>query len=126
LQKGKRIAIPLNTNVKPSGTLRLILHDGIVEVHYTIEVEETENCGNTTIGIDKRYTEVFVDSEGEHYGEGLGKIITVHSDYLKEKHQARNKLRAIANKKPHKKKNIIKNNLGRKNSIVKSKKFVLK
>jgi IS605 OrfB family transposase len=79
-----------------------------------MELEESENCGNATIGIDKGYTEVFVDSEGNHYGEGLGKIITVHSDHLKEKYQSRNKLRAIANKKPHKKKNIIKNNSGRK------------
>jgi IS605 OrfB family transposase len=114
LFKGRRIAIPLNTNVEPSGTLRLILDDGIIEVHYTIEVEETESCGNATIGIDKGYTEVFVDSEGEHHGEGLGKILTTQSDKLNKKHQARNKLRAIANKKLHKKKNIIKNNLGRK------------
>jgi hypothetical protein len=35
LQKGKRIAIPLNTKVEPTGTLRLILKDGEVEVHYT-------------------------------------------------------------------------------------------
>jgi IS605 OrfB family transposase len=114
LFKGRRIAIPLNTSVEPSGTLRLILHDGIVEVHYTIEVEETENCGSATIGIDKGYTEVFVDSEGEHHGEGLGKILSKHSDQLNKKHQARNKLRAIANQKPHKIKNIITNNLGRK------------
>ncbi|NJO18435.1 MAG: transposase [Thioploca sp.] len=114
LIKGRRIAIPLNTTVEPSGTLRLILHEGIGEVHYTIDVEETKNCGHATIGIDKGYTEVFVDSEGEHHGEGLGKILSKHSDKLNKKHQARNKLRAIANKKPHKKKHIIKNNLGRK------------
>ena len=90
------------------------MRDGIVEVHYTIELEESENCGNSTIGIDKGYTEVFVDSEGEHHGEGLGKILTTHSDKLNKKHQARNKLRTIANKKSHLKKNILKNNLGRK------------
>jgi IS605 OrfB family transposase len=92
----------------------LILKDGEVEVHYTIEIAEIHNCGSATIGIDKGYTEVFVDSEGEHYGEGLGKLLTKHSDRLKKKYQARNKIRAIANKKPHKNPNIIKNNLGRK------------
>ena len=114
LQKGKRIAIPLNTTVEPSGTLRLILKEGEIEIHYTVDVVETVNCGKATIGIDKGYTEVFVDSDGEHYGDGLGKILTNHSDKLKKKYQARNKLRAIANKKYHKKQNIIKNNLGRK------------
>ncbi len=114
LQKGKRIAIPLNTTVEPTGTLRLILKDGEVEVHYTIEVAETQNCGKATIGIDKGYTEVFVDSDGEHYGEGLGELLTKHSDNLKKKYQARNKLKAIITKKSHKQKNIIENNLGRK------------
>jgi IS605 OrfB family transposase len=114
LQKGKRIAIPLNTKVEPTGTLRLILKDGEVEVHYTIEIAETQNCGKATIGIDKGYTEVFVDSDGEHYGEGLGELLTKHSDKLKKKYQARNKIRTIANKKTHKKQNIIENNLGRK------------
>ncbi|RKZ41367.1 MAG: transposase [Candidatus Parabeggiatoa sp. nov. 3] len=114
LQKGKRIAIPLNTNKQPSGTLRLILIDGLVEVHYTIDVPETKNGGNATVGIDKGYTEVFVDSQGQYYGKGLGKLLTSKSDYLKKKYQNRSKLRAIAFNKPHKKPNIIQNNLGRK------------
>jgi len=126
LQKAKRIAIPLNTNIEPSGTLRLILIDGIVEVHYTIDIPfeanvfeknfclETRKCGTATVGIDKGYTEVFVDSDGKEYGKGLGKILTKKSDKLKQKYQNRNKLRAICNKKPHKKQNIILNNLGRK------------
>jgi len=114
LQKGKRITIPLNTTVEPTGTLRLILKEGQIEVHYTIDIFEPKTCGQATLGVDKGYTEVFVDSEGKHYGEGLGKILTKHSDQLKKKYQARNKLSAIANKKPHKKTNIIENNLGRK------------
>ena len=114
LDKGKRIAIPLNTLFEPTGTLRLILIDGEVEIHYTLEMTETHNCGSATIGIDKGYTEVFVDSSGEHYGEGLGKILTQQSDKLKKKNQARNKLKTILNSKSHKKKNIIENNLGRK------------
>lgn len=113
LEKRKQIAIPLNTTLKPTGTLRLILKDGEVEVHYTIEVAETHNCGKATIGIDKGYTEVFVDSDGQHYGESLGKLLTKHSDRLKKKYQARNKLLAIANQKPYKKQNIIEKNLGR-------------
>jgi len=113
LKKGKRIAIPLNTTAEPTGTLRLILIDGEIEVHYTVDIKENKTSGSATIGVDKGYTEVFVDSDGEHYGKGLGEILTSHSDKLKKKYIARNKLRAIANKKPHKRQNIIKNNLGR-------------
>ena len=113
LQKGKRITIPLNTTIEPTGTLRIILKDGFagksflfaktfageVEIHYTIDLKSTKTCGKTTLGTDKGHTEVFVDYEGEHYGEGLGKLLTKHSDSLKKKYQARNKLIAIANKK---------------------------
>ncbi len=56
LQKGKRIAIPLNTTVEPSGTLRLILKEGEVEIHYTVDVAETHNCPTATIGVDKGTT----------------------------------------------------------------------
>jgi len=44
----------------------------------------------------------------------LGKILIQKSDQLKYKYQNRNKIKAIINKKPHKKQNIIENNLGRK------------
>ncbi|KHD11411.1 transposase [Candidatus Thiomargarita nelsonii] len=114
LKRGKRIAIPLNTTKEPTGTLRLILIDGEVEVHYTIDIIDPKTCGKATLGIDKGYTEVFVDSEGKHYGEGLGQILTHQSDKLKIKYQNRSKLRAVANKKSHKKQNIIENNLDRK------------
>ena len=113
LEKGKRIAIKLNTTVEPSGTLRLILNEGQIEVHYTIDIAESKNGGKATLGIDKGYTEVVVDSDGEHHGEGLGELLSKSSDKLKKKYQARNKLKAVITKKPHNQKNIIKNNLGR-------------
>ncbi len=114
LKRGKRIAIPLNTTVQPRGTIRLLLRDGRVAVHYTIEEVLTKDCGTQTVGLDQGYSEVYVDSDGERYGEGLGDDLSQASDYLKRKYQGRNKLRAIARKNPHKRKNIEKNNLGRK------------
>jgi len=57
----------------------------MLEVHYTIDIQETKN--NATVGIDKGYTEVFVDSDGVEYGKGLGKILTKKSDQLKQKYQ---------------------------------------
>jgi hypothetical protein len=39
--KGKPIAVPLNTNIKLSGCLRVILKEDIVNVHYAIEQKKT-------------------------------------------------------------------------------------
>jgi len=112
LERSKRIAIPLNTNVVPTGMLRLIVRNGSIDVHYTIEVAEIKNCGNKTVGIDKGYTEVLVDSEGEHHGGGFSELLKAESDT----HQRRAKLRAIANKTRYerKQKRILKHNLGNK------------
>ena len=116
LERGQRIAIPLNTTVEPTGTLRLILRDGKVEVHYAVEVINTNDCGTQTIGVDKGYTEVLVDSDGEHHGEGLGELLSAESDALKTENQRRAKLRTIAEntKDERKRQQIIKNNLGNK------------
>lgn len=112
----KPITIPLNTTVEPKGTLRVILRDGRVEVHYAIEVKQTTDCGSEIVGVDKGYSEVFVDSEGEHHGTGFGDLLRTESDYLKVKNQRRAKLRALAENTSNERKreNIIRNNLGRK------------
>jgi transposase len=114
LEKGKRIALPLNTTHPPKGTLRLIVKEDIIEVHFSIEVEQTINHGQEILGIDKGYTEVFVDSNGERYGQNLGEILSKESDFLKLKYQRRNKIKSIAEKQARKKQMILKNNLGRK------------
>lgn len=97
-----QVRIPLNTTVAPTGTLRLILRRGIVEVHYQIEASAMRSTsrphGAAKIGVDKGYTEVLVDSEGEHHGEGLGRMLTAESDRRKIKNQRRAKLRSIAEK----------------------------
>jgi len=117
LEHSNRIAIPLNTNRQPSGTLRLILRDDRVEVHYAVDAEincSTRPSGDKAIGVDKGYTEAFTDSDGDVHGAGLGKILSAESDYNKRKYQRRNKLRAIAEAKPHKRGRIVRNNLGSK------------
>ena len=110
LIKGKRIAIPLNSSFEPKGNLRLILRDSKVEIHYASEIIETNDCGSQIIGVDKGFSEVLTDSDGLQHGLNLGVILTKESDYLKLKYQRRNKLKAIAKKKPH----VLKYNLGRK------------
>lgn len=117
LVKGQRIAIALNTTVEPTGTLRLILEDDDrIEVHYTVDVELKQDCGTQTLGVDKGYSEVLVDSDGEHHGQELGAILTDTSDKLKIKYQRRAKLRALANqhRNPRKRQHIRQFNLGRK------------
>jgi len=125
LTRRKRIAIPITTNYPITGQIRFILREGKVEIHYTIDNTDERGCGKNKIGIDKGYTEAFVDSEGEFHGEGLGKVLSNESDYLKEKYQKRNKIKAVLeklhSKKPKKAKRIIKNNLGR-NKLNKRKK----
>jgi len=117
LEKGKRVALPTDAAEPFTGNLRLILKAGKVAIHYSkddTEVCSTKPCGDATIGIDKGYTEAFTDSDGQHHGEGLGELLSNESDYLKKKYQRRNKLKAIAEKKPHKAANMERNNLGRK------------
>ncbi|MBK1649610.1 RNA-guided endonuclease TnpB family protein [Rhabdochromatium marinum] len=117
LIKGQRIAIPLDTTGTPTGTLRIILTDeDRIEVHYTIDAEITQDSGERTIGVDKGYSEVLVDSDGEHHGQELGRILTEQSDTFKAKYQRRAKLRARANntRNPRKREHIRRFNLGRK------------
>ena len=114
-ESGKRIAIPLASNVKIEGTLRLIMDERGVAVHHTTEASPMRECGSKKIGVDKGYTEVFVDSDGEHHGMGLGEILSAESDFLKMKYQARNKIAAVAEaSSPAKRERILRNNLGRK------------
>jgi IS605 OrfB family transposase len=118
LKRGKRIAIPIGTNYSITGQIRLILRESQVEIHYTIDNVDERACGPSEIGIDKGYTEAFVDSEGEFHGKGLGEVLSKESDYLKIKYQRRNKIKAvldkIGQKNPKKAKRIKNNNLGRK------------
>ena len=118
LTRRKRIAIPITTNYPITGQIRFILREGKVEIHYTIDNTDERGCGKNKIGIDKGYTEAFVDSDGEFHGEGLGKVLSDESDFLKEKYQKRNKIRAVLEKlqekNPKKAKKIKKHNLGRK------------
>lgn len=117
LERGKRVAIPLSTTVEPTGTLRILLRCGKVEIHYVIDAPYIENCGNRTIGVDKGYTEVLVDSDGDHHGANLGLLIRARSDRLELKNHRRRCLRKIAaSSDPSKAARIRKNNLGNKKS----------
>jgi IS605 OrfB family transposase len=96
------MSVPLNTTVAPTGTLRLILRDGRVEVHYQIDAQSlpsaARRCGDRQVGVDKGYTEVLTDSDGVHHGPELGRLLTRESDRRKTKNARRAKLRSVAEK----------------------------
>jgi transposase len=98
LERRSRVAIPLNTTVAPTGTLRLILRGGRAEVHYQVQASALKSaqrpCGTRQLGVDKGYTEVLTDSDGEHYGIELGQLLTAQSDLRKRTGIARSKLHA--------------------------------
>jgi IS605 OrfB family transposase len=102
LERRSLVTISLNTTAAPTGTLRLILRGGCVEVHYAIDAAGMKSskrpCGAGKIGVDKGYTEVLTDSDGIRHGPELGPLLTSESDHRKTKGQRRAKLRALAEK----------------------------
>ena len=79
--------------------LRIINKPAGIEIHYCIEKETGRQSGpQAVIGVDKGYTESFVDSNGNHHGTGFGKVMTDFSDKSSKAGKARGKLRAIEKK----------------------------
>ena len=107
-------------NVDLTGSnLRIIVKEGFAEIHYATEKGEGRDCGDQVLGIDKGYTEAFVDSNGCHHGESFGKVMTEYSDKVAATGKQRNKLHALAKKHREagrivKADRIKKHNLGRK------------
>jgi hypothetical protein len=95
------VAVPPATAVAPAGTLWVVLRGGRVEVHYQVDdtavTSAHRGCGTATVGVDKGYSEVLVDTDGDHHGPELGELLRRRSDTLKERNARRAKLRSIGN-----------------------------
>lgn len=107
-------------NVDLAGSnLRIIVKDGFCEVHFATDKDDGRPCGDCTIGVDKGYTEAFVDSDGKVHGENFGAVLTRYSDQTATTNSQRNKLHALE-KKHRKAGHLVKadrirqHNLGRK------------
>jgi hypothetical protein len=125
--RGRQVCVPLNSKVDLTGCLRIILKNGIVEVHQAIEPKIFKPCGEKIVGVDKGYSEAFADSEGGFHGDQLGKILTEATENRNQKGKARNKLYQIAKKNTHKADNIYEFNLGKKkqkNTLEKTEKLI--
>lgn len=121
LRRGRRLAIPLGQfNHQITGAIRICMRDdGEVAIFYTVNEMDacvTRPCGDQELGIDKGFSEVFTDSDGQRHGTDLGQLLTQESDHLKSVYTARQKIAAIAKKTKNaaKAQRIRKNNLGRK------------
>ena len=99
--------------------LRIVVKEGFTEIHYATDKEAGRVHGNAVIGIDKGYTEAFMDSDGVAHGKRFGGVLTAYSDQVSVTGKQRNKLYAL--EKSHRRAGriakadaILQNNLGRK------------
>jgi hypothetical protein len=101
LAPGAGVVVPPATAVAPAGTLWVVLRGCRVEVHYQVEDTAVKSahraCGTATVGVDKGYSEVLVDTDGEHHGPELGELLRSRSDTLKQRNARRAKLWSIGN-----------------------------
>ncbi|MBD3261868.1 MAG: transposase, partial [Candidatus Altiarchaeales archaeon] len=120
---GKNITLTTTSNGKNvnliGSNLRIIVKETHTEIHYSIDKEESRSCGDQEIGVDKGYSEAFVDSDGYHHGTRFGAVMSEYTDKVCKTGKARNKLHALEKKyrkagKIQKADNIRTHNLGRK------------
>ena len=96
LEKHKRISIPMKSNIRIEGSIRLILRDdGSVEIHRCVKDKPLSNKSKTVIGVDKGYGCMLATNTDHLYGEKLGKLLTAESDRLAEKNAKRNQYYAM-------------------------------
>src|SRR3979490_209707 len=95
------VVVPPATAVAPVGTLWVVLRGGRVEGYYQVEdtgvTSAHRACGTATVGVDKGYSEVLVDTDGDHHGPELGELLRQRCDTLKERNARRATLRSIGN-----------------------------
>ncbi|MEC4818364.1 MAG: transposase [Scytonema sp. PMC 1069.18] len=123
LARGKRIQFNVRSNRKPTGQIRLIYNYELdrFEVHFLVDFGQyikSPDSELTPIGIDKGYTEAFIDSNEKVHGDGLGELLTKKSNRITKKNRKRGQLFAIFRKyekhDPVKAARILENNLSRK------------
>nr|WP_276977779.1 hypothetical protein [Ferrimicrobium acidiphilum] len=99
---GQPIRLVTTTNGKSvdlSGkNITNIVKDDVTEIHYAFKKPLGRPRGTEVIAVDKGYTEAFVDSDGDEYGIGFGKVMTEYSDKTSKTNKSRNRLYALEQK----------------------------
>ena len=118
LERGKRLVVPLKGWTTITGNIRIVLdfERQRVEVHVTSKIADRPKAKEEgVVGLDAGITEVFVDENGQSYGEGYGKTVQAVSGQLLRTGKARNKSHQLAEKSGRRKASRIRKfNLGRK------------
>lgn len=101
----EKITLSFKTGkVNLTGYATIIFHeDGEMRLHYPVKKAVVQNINSGKIGVDKGFTEALTWSDGEVYGEGIGKIITQQLNWLKTKMQKSHKLHKNRQRKHQKK-----------------------
>ncbi len=117
-QKGKRIVLPLAGISRISGNIRLVMDEGTERgfIHVPYEIKQMDKASGPRQSIDWGITEVATNKNGNHYGEGYGKVLEHISESRKLKGQRRGKLWSLTKKNAGSRKGklIAKHNLGTK------------
>jgi len=99
---GNAIRLVTTTNGKDvdltGSNLRILVKGDVTEIHSAYEKPAGRPHGEQALGIDKGYSEAFVDSDGEAHGETFGRILTDYSDRVAATGQGRNQLHALEKK----------------------------
>ena len=120
LNKGKRIAIPLQGRGPIEGNISLVIDGQDIFIHATQDIisMQVDSSDGPIEAVDFGYSEVMTDTEGKRYGHQFGKVLTKISDDRHKKMQKRHKLHSIRKKRMKKRSNkqlnLLKYNLGHK------------
>jgi hypothetical protein len=83
-------------NVKlKNRNLRVVLNGDVVQIHYATTKAPGRPAGAGQLGIDKGYTEAFVDSDGQAHGCSFGRVLSAFSDTQSATGKQRNRLHAL-------------------------------
>ncbi len=123
LVRGKRISLIIKSNRLPVGQIRVLAHNGKLEVHtaFNREIPKTAQP-QKEMGMDKGYTEGFYLSDGRVVAPQLGEKLTQKTERIAQVNKNRSRLAHHSLNHSHKQKRnkILRCNLGRK---VQSRKF---
>lgn len=99
LEPGRRLIVPLTGQGPIRGNLRIVLDADKqrIGVHWAAALQPQRSVGDP-LAVDLGVTEAMTDSDGDRWGEELGRWLVAYSDQIFDKGRNRNRLHALAKK----------------------------